>query len=210
MAISFFMLVSNNHQYPFSDCLRGAYLKSFLSTPFFCGSGGGSPRCRQITASSSSSGMSLPSTTISSPTITAGATGRSSSKYSSVTYSALGLDMVSISTWYLWPSLGIISLKCFHGLPLGSFIKNLTFNMFFSFLARMFHESLAATADMAVLPGVLGCRTLRRTVRYASDPIPRYRGTSCPVARPSSRSRDTNSRNIRARSQYSLKLPYVL
>jgi hypothetical protein len=37
--------------------------------------------------------------------------------------------------------------------------------MFFSFLALMFHESLAATADMAVLPGVLGCRTLRRTVQ---------------------------------------------
>jgi len=32
-------------------------------------------------------------------------------------------------------------------------------------LARMFHELLAATADMAVLPGVLGCRTLRRTVQ---------------------------------------------
>ncbi|MEJ2363288.1 MAG: hypothetical protein P8075_06315 [Deltaproteobacteria bacterium] len=32
-------------------------------------------------------------------------------------------------------------------------------------LARMFHESLAATVDMAVLPGVLGCRTLRRTVQ---------------------------------------------
>ena len=29
----------------------------------------------------------------------------------------------------------------------------------------MFHESLAPTADMAVLPGVLGCRTLRRTVQ---------------------------------------------
>jgi hypothetical protein len=32
-------------------------------------------------------------------------------------------------------------------------------------LARIFHESLAATTDMAVLPGVLGCRTLRRTVK---------------------------------------------
>jgi hypothetical protein len=32
-------------------------------------------------------------------------------------------------------------------------------------LARIFHESLAATTDMAVLPGVLGCRTLRRTVQ---------------------------------------------
>ena len=32
-------------------------------------------------------------------------------------------------------------------------------------LARMFHESLAATTDMAVLPGVLGCRLLRRTIQ---------------------------------------------
>jgi hypothetical protein len=32
-------------------------------------------------------------------------------------------------------------------------------------LGRIFHESLAATVDMAVLPGVLGCRTLRRTVQ---------------------------------------------
>jgi hypothetical protein len=32
-------------------------------------------------------------------------------------------------------------------------------------LTRMFHELLAATADMAVLPDVLGCRTLRRTVQ---------------------------------------------
>jgi len=32
-------------------------------------------------------------------------------------------------------------------------------------LARMFHESLAASADMAVLPGVLGCRALRRNVQ---------------------------------------------
>ena len=29
----------------------------------------------------------------------------------------------------------------------------------------MFHESPAVTADMDVLPGVLGCRTLRRTVQ---------------------------------------------
>ncbi len=29
----------------------------------------------------------------------------------------------------------------------------------------MFHESLAATTDMAVLPGVLGYRPLRRTVQ---------------------------------------------
>jgi hypothetical protein len=32
-------------------------------------------------------------------------------------------------------------------------------------IARIFHETLAATTDMAVLPGVLGCRTLRRTVQ---------------------------------------------
>ncbi|MDH3950378.1 MAG: hypothetical protein OEV11_05015, partial [Deltaproteobacteria bacterium] len=32
-------------------------------------------------------------------------------------------------------------------------------------LARIFYESLAATTDMAVLPGVLGCRPLRRTVQ---------------------------------------------
>jgi len=32
-------------------------------------------------------------------------------------------------------------------------------------LARMFHESLTATTDMAVLPGVLGCRSLRCTVQ---------------------------------------------
>jgi hypothetical protein len=44
-------------------------------------------------------------------------------------------------------------------------------------LARIFHESLAATTDMAVLPGVLGCRPLRRTVQVRLGPIPRYRGT---------------------------------
>ncbi|MGB6378496.1 MAG: hypothetical protein WBG24_17420, partial [Syntrophobacteria bacterium] len=32
-------------------------------------------------------------------------------------------------------------------------------------LTRIFHESLAATKDMVVLPGVLGCRPLRRTVQ---------------------------------------------
>jgi len=32
-------------------------------------------------------------------------------------------------------------------------------------LTRIFHELLAATTDMAILPGVLGCRTLRRTVQ---------------------------------------------
>ena len=32
-------------------------------------------------------------------------------------------------------------------------------------IARIFHESPAATADMTALPGVLGCRALRRTVQ---------------------------------------------
>jgi hypothetical protein len=40
-------------------------------------------------------------------------------------------------------------------------------------LARMFHESLTAITDMAVLPGVLGCRPLRRTiqVRLGTNPL---------------------------------------
>jgi hypothetical protein len=39
-------------------------------------------------------------------------------------------------------------------------------------LTRKFHEWPAATADMTVLTGVLGCRTLRRTVqvRLGSNP----------------------------------------
>ncbi|MCG6947018.1 MAG: hypothetical protein LJE87_16930 [Deltaproteobacteria bacterium] len=43
-------------------------------------------------------------------------------------------------------------------------------------LARIYHESLAATTDVAVLPGVLGCRPLRRTVkvRLGTNPaVPR-------------------------------------
>ncbi|MDH3930411.1 MAG: hypothetical protein OEV22_20975 [Deltaproteobacteria bacterium] len=42
--------------------------------------------------------------------------------------------------------------------------------------ARIFHESPAATTGMAVLPGVLGCRHLRRTVevRLGTNPaVPR-------------------------------------
>ena len=31
----------------------------------------------------------------------------------------------------------------------------------------MFHESTAAAADMSVLPGVLGCGTLRRTIQVS-------------------------------------------
>ena len=62
--------------------------------------------------------------------------------------------------------------------------------------ARMLHELLAATTDMAVLPGVLGCSFDRlRTgspcdvpFRYASEPTP----CGCQVARPS------NSRSLRS------------
>ena len=38
-------------------------------------------------------------------------------------------------------------------------------HLFILYLARIFHESLAATTNMDVLPGVLGCRPLRRTVQ---------------------------------------------
>jgi len=38
-------------------------------------------------------------------------------------------------------------------------------------LARIFHESLAATTDMVILPGVLGCRPLRRTVQVRLETI---------------------------------------
>jgi len=43
-------------------------------------------------------------------------------------------------------------------------------------LTRIFHELPAATTDMAVFPGVLGCRPLRRTVqvRLGTNPaVPR-------------------------------------
>jgi hypothetical protein len=56
-------------------------------------------------------------------------------------------------------------------------------------LARIIHESAAPTVDMSVLPGVLRCRPLRRTARYASEPTP----CGCQVARPSSRPHDTDS-----------------
>ncbi|MGB5923747.1 MAG: hypothetical protein WBG24_16830 [Syntrophobacteria bacterium] len=82
-------------------------------------------------------------------------------------------------------------------------------------LARIFHESLAATTDMAALPGVRGCSFDRlRTggpcdapFRYVSEPIPQYRGTvarhaaqapALRVARPSS-SRSLRSAQSRKR-----------
>ena len=45
-----------------------------------------------------------------------------------------------------------------------------------AYLAWIFHESPAVTTDMDVLPGVLECRTLRRTVqvRLGTNPaVPR-------------------------------------
>jgi len=60
-------------------------------------------------------------------------------------------------------------------------------------IARMFHESLAVTLDMAVLPGVLGCRLLRRTVQVRLGTNPAVPRDGYPVARPSSVSRDINS-----------------
>ena len=66
-------------------------------------------------------------------------------------------------------------------------------------LARIMHEPPAAIADLTVLPGVLGSRTLRRTeqVRLRSSPaVPR---DGCPVARPSARSRYGVSSIMRAR-----------
>ena len=44
-------------------------------------------------------------------------------KVLSVRYSALGLDLTSISTAYFSPSLGTICLKCFQGLPFGLLTK---------------------------------------------------------------------------------------
>jgi hypothetical protein len=64
-------------------------------------------------------------------------------------------------------------------------------------LARIMHEPPVTTADMAILPGVLGSRTLRRTVKYALGPSP----CGCPVARPSPRSRDGVSCIMRARKR---------
>ncbi|MGB7065677.1 MAG: hypothetical protein WBF55_11080 [Syntrophobacteria bacterium] len=60
-------------------------------------------------------------------------------------------------------------------------------------IARVSHELPAATTDVIVLPGVLGCRPLRRTVEVRLGTNPAVPWDGCPVARPSSRSRDSNS-----------------
>jgi hypothetical protein len=41
----------------------------------------------------------------------------------------------------------------------------LLYENLYTILTRMFHELFAPTLDMVVLPGVLGCRLLRRTVQ---------------------------------------------
>ncbi|MEE9528390.1 MAG: hypothetical protein V3W07_12050 [Syntrophobacteria bacterium] len=46
---------------------------------------------------------------------------------------------------------------------------------------------------MAILPGVLGCRPLRRTVQVRLGSNPAVPRDGCPVARPSAWSRDSNS-----------------
>jgi hypothetical protein len=58
--------------------------------------------------------------------------------------------------------------------------------------ARMFYESLAATTDLAVLPAVLGCRILRRTVQVRLGTNPAVPRDGCPVAHP------YNSRSLRS------------
>src|SRR5512139_442581 len=60
------------------------------------------------------------------------------------------------------------------------------------------HGPPAANTDMAVLPSVLGARTLRRTETYASGPSPAVPRDGCPVARASPRSRDGVSCIMRA------------
>jgi hypothetical protein len=53
-----------------------------------------------------------------------------------------------------------------------------------SFVARILHELLAATKDMAVLPGVLGCRPLRRTVQVRLGTNPAVPGDELPGGTP--------------------------
>src|SRR5210317_1916066 len=48
-------------------------------------------------------------------------------------------------------------------------------------LARIFHESPAATTDLAVLPGVLRCRPLRRTVQVRLEANPAVPRDGCPA-----------------------------
>jgi hypothetical protein len=82
-------------------------------------------------------------------------------------------------------------------------------DFWFAISARMFQESPAATVDVAVLPGVLGCSfdyaqdklTLRRTFKYASSTSP----CDDPVARPprlSEQARDGGQARPSLQSRY--------
>ena len=129
-----FSIIHSNFLLPnfyFRAAMRtNSYLfKRRPKTPFFCDSGSGRLKCLQMTDSSFSSDMSDLSTTISSPAIIAGATGKSNLAYASLLNSSHGLDIISIPILYFWSKLSIF-LKCFHVLPLGLFKINLTFSMF--------------------------------------------------------------------------------
>ncbi|MEJ2429086.1 MAG: hypothetical protein P8075_09230 [Deltaproteobacteria bacterium] len=52
---------------------------------------------------------------------------------------------------------------------------------------------MTATTDMVVLPAVLGCRPLRRTIQVRFGTNPAAARDGCQVAHPSSWSRDSNS-----------------
>ncbi len=52
---------------------------------------------------------------------------------------------------------------------------------------------VTAAADMSVLPSVLGCRTLRRTVQVRLGTNPAVPRDGCPVAHSYPRSRDGHS-----------------
>jgi hypothetical protein len=54
-------------------------------------------------------------------------------------------------------------------------------------------SAISNVQSIIVLPGVLGCRPLRRTVQVRLGTNPALPRDGCPVARPSSWSRDSNS-----------------
>jgi len=63
------------------------------------------------------------------------------------------------------PSIFLVPVDNKHEELSTNYSPNSTGAPHLSSLTRIFHELLAATTDMAVLPGVLGCRPLRRTVQ---------------------------------------------
>ena len=63
---------------------------------------------------------------------------------------------------------------------------------------------VTATEDKTVLPGLLGCRTLRRTVQVRLRSNPAVPRDGCLVAHPSPRSRDNDLWNIRASLGYGM------